>query len=546
MSISFRLTSGMTKALLQDDMEAFKPQTAATALQNDRFYFCGLYTAPPEGWHSGVRLTVRIRSALRRAVTVYRAEQVPVRLPFYPDRTDDDYLLQGPGLVPDLLRPAKTVMVQGGLLQQLVFEVRVPADMAPGAYPITVSLLDGEGKTVAKQTLTLTVLAAVLPKQTLKVAEWFHCDCLATYYRTKVFSKRHWRLIENYMKTAVDTGINCILTPVFTPPLDTAVGGERPTVQLVDVTRENGAYTFGFEKLKQFCELCRRVGVEELEIAHFFTQWGAEHAPKVMATVDGTYRRLFGWDTDSTGPEYVAFLRTFIPQLKQKLDEYGYAGHYYFHISDEPGEKHRARYAAAREAVWDLICDHPVRDALADYSFYTTGMVQHPIVATNYAEEFIKNDVPDLWLYYCCGQNQKVSNRFHAMPGYRTRVLGAQLYKSKATGFLQWGYNFWYSRYSLEEIEPYVITDGDYFTPAGDPFVVYPGRDEKPLLSLRHVQFVQALYDERALRLAEAKCGRDAVVAEIDREYPLQLNDYPKSEDYLLHLRDRINRMAAE
>ena len=318
MLVSFRLTSGMTKALLQDDINAFKPQPAATALRGDRFYFSGLYTAPVEGWHGGRRLAVRVRSALRKSITVYRVEQVPVRMPFYPNRTDDDYLLRGPGLVPDLLRPSRVVLLQGGLLQQLLFEVRVPADTAPGDYPVTVSLVGGDGKQIAKATLTLTVLGAVLPKQQLRVAQWFHCDCLATYYRTKVFSERHWRLIEAFMKTAVDTGVNCILTPVFTPPLDTAVGGERPTVQLVDVTREGGVYTFGFDKLKRFCELCRRVGVAELEIAHFFTQWGAEHAPKIMATVDGIYRRLFGWETDSTGPEYVAFLRTFIPQLKQK------------------------------------------------------------------------------------------------------------------------------------------------------------------------------------------------------------------------------------
>ena len=173
-------------------------------------------------------------------------------------------------------------------------------------------------------------------------------------------------------------------------------------------------------------------------------------------------------------------------------------------------------------------------------------MVSHPIVATNNADTFLQNDVPDLWLYYCCGQDQKVSNRFHAMPGYRTRVLGAQLYKCKAAGFLQWGYNYWYSQYSLDEIEPYLINDGDYFTPAGDTFSVYPGRDEKPLLSLRHVLFAQALLDERALRLAEQKFGRERVLAEIDRDYELKLDDYPKNEDYVLALRDRINRMVAE
>ena len=42
---------------------------------------------------------------------------------------------------------------------------------------------------------------------------------------------------------ATDHGINMILIPVLTPPLDTAEGGERTTVQLVDITYENGKFT---------------------------------------------------------------------------------------------------------------------------------------------------------------------------------------------------------------------------------------------------------------------------------------------------------------
>ncbi len=47
----------------------------------------------------------------------------------------------------------------------------------------------------------------------------------------------------------VDNGINMILTPLFTPPLDTKVGGERPTVQLVDVNMDGDKYTFNFDNL---------------------------------------------------------------------------------------------------------------------------------------------------------------------------------------------------------------------------------------------------------------------------------------------------------
>ena len=51
------------------------------------------------------------------------------------------------------------------------------------------------------------------------------------------------------MKNAADHGMNMILTPIFTPALDTAVGSERTTVQLLDVYKNGESYTFGFDRL---------------------------------------------------------------------------------------------------------------------------------------------------------------------------------------------------------------------------------------------------------------------------------------------------------
>ena len=75
--------------------------------------------------------------------------------------------------------------------------------------------------------------------------------------------------------------------------------------------------------------------------------------------------------------------------------------------------------------------------------------------------------------YYCCGQYKKVANRFFSMPSARNRILGVQLYKYNIKGFLQWGYNFWYSQFSLSEIDPYLTTDSGGAFPSGDPFTKY-------------------------------------------------------------------------
>ena len=542
--MNFRITSPLVKARLTDKA-AFHPHYRnATALLGDRFYFSAVYDG--RAWYHthAVPARVKISSPLAPYITVYRVDQVPVRLPHYTEVCDGDYIGHEPGLYPDLLRPTDLVQICRDRAGQLYFQLDLPVDLAPGTYPITVTL-EGNFEETLTDTLSLTVLDAQLPPQTVHFTNWFHYDCLATHYGVGIFSERHWEIVEDFVKAATRLGIDTLLTPVFTPPLDTEIGGERPTVQLVDITVENGRYTFGFDKLKRFCEMCLRCGVAQLEVAHLFTQWGAEHAPKIMATVDGVYRKIFGWETDATGEEYVGFLHEFIPAVKEKLDEYGYRDRYFFHISDEPSEKHLESYKAAKDAVWSLISDHPVRDALSHYDFYERGIVRNPVPVVNNADVFVENNVPDLWVYYCCSPGTVCTNRFIAMPGNRTRVLGAQIFRAGATGFLHWGYNFYYNRHSIVSVDPFTVTDGDYFAPAGDTFAVYPAPDGTPLLSLHAVLVEQALHDTRAMAAAEAAVGREAVVDAIHKAGITDFKHYSTDPQHLLDLRETINRMAA-
>ena len=45
-----------------------------------------------------------------------------------------------------------------------------------------------------------------------------------------------------YMRMAAEHGMNMILTPVFTPALDTEIGKERPCTQLVEITKNDAGY----------------------------------------------------------------------------------------------------------------------------------------------------------------------------------------------------------------------------------------------------------------------------------------------------------------
>ena len=473
-------------------------------------------------------------------ICIYRLDSVPVRVPCYPNWNDDGYMTKEPGVYPDILTEISEntlLFAPEKGLAMLRIEV---ARLTAGEHTLTLTLRpkNEEEAEAVTESVSFSVINEVLPKQKTAVSQLLHADCLAQYYGVPPLSDEHFDLLERWIRTAVENGINVLYTPVFTPPLDTEVGGERPTVQLVGVSLEDGEWHFSFEKLDRWCDMALRLGVEHFEISHLFTQWGARHAPKVVATVDGCEKRVFGWETDAKSPEYVGFLRKFLSELIAHLKERGLDKMCIFHISDEPSDEQEESYRSATEAVKDLLRDYMVADALSDVKYYVKGICKNPIPGTDHAADFLPYIPEGLWVYYCCSQSTDVSNRYITMPLWRVRIIGLQMWKARCAGFLHWGYNFYYSQYSRYMIDPYTCTDGDYFAPAGDAFSVYPGKTGDAVPSVRLRSFYEAICDIRALEAAEANFGRDAVEAIVGDE--LSFTNYPQSAEYIHKVRRKI------
>lgn len=533
-----KLISSLEKCFLDESISDKKEYKKGSCFKNELFHFCVCYQAEDERSYP----VLTVESEISDYVRVWRIEAVPVQHAF--DRYSDDYFLRKtPGLYPDVMQPvgADGRLIAPASLKALMVEVDTGGKVPAGIYPITFCF--SEYGQEYRQTFELEIIDAFLPKQETVYTQWFYCDCLMNYYETEAFDDRHFEIIENFAKTAVRYGVNMLLTPVFTPALDTYIGGERPTTQLVGVTKNGSKYSFDFSLLGRWIDMCDRVGVEYFEISHFFTQWGASAAPKVMATVDGEYKKIFGWETDASGAEYSGFLREFIPALLSYMKERGDDKRCYFHISDEPhGADQMESYLKAKGIVAPLLEGYVIMDALSDYEFYSRGIVEHPVVAVSDIETFIENGVSDLWGYYCVGQNYEVSNRFIAMPSHRNRIIGTQIYKYGLKGFLQWGYNFYNNQLSYAAVNPFMSTDAEYFGAAGDAFSVYPGPGGKPWESIRLLVFYDALQDVRAFKLCEQLYGRDYVMNILEENTePITFRKYPRNDDYLLNVREKIN-----
>ncbi len=545
-----KITSSLEKVFLDNTTEDFPALEKIGALRGERLSFQLVYRFEDAVIDTGcIFLKATLEGALGQYAKIYAVKQLPVTKPVYPDRYDDAYIKTEPGLYPDLLEPMSDEIcfkVTENSTDALWIELNIPDDENfSGEYPLTLTVFDEKGEKLTENTISVEVIPATLPEQKLIFTQWFYCDCLAQYYKVPVWSKRHFEIIENFAKMAVSLGINTLLTPVFTPPLDTAVGGERLTTQLVKIKKRGEKYTFSWTLLDKWIDMCDRVGIKNLEISHLFTQWGATHAPKIIAEVDGEEKRIFGWETDAHGEEYRKFIREFLSAFISHMKKRGDDKRCFFHISDEPTEEQLEDYGKSKSIVSDILDGYVIMDALSSYEFFEKGIVKTPIPANDHIKPFIENNVKNLWTYYCCVQCLNVSNRLVAMPSCRNRSIGMQMYKYNIVGFLHWGYNFYCSQYSIKEINPYLELSGEKWVPAGDPFSVYPAKDGTAHPSLRAIVFFDALQDMRAMQLCESLYSHDEVVGAIEEAlgFDIEFDKCAKSAAEILRMRETINAM---
>ncbi|MBQ9084605.1 MAG: hypothetical protein IJY24_03015, partial [Clostridia bacterium] len=319
MTVTTTLTSSLEKGFVNQNPEDFAPLTKISALRGERISM-QLFIKPGKTENGEIYsfflLTPRLTGELAPYVALREVGNVPVETPVFTNKYDEHFISTEPGIYPDVLKPltyVDKVTAKANCLNSMWIDVTIPKDTElSGECPLTFELVDEAGNVMSCDSVTIDVIPAVLPEQELILTQWFHCDSLANYYRVPVWSEEHWAIVESFARTAYKNGINLLLTPTFTPSLDTAIGGERLTNQLVGVTKKGDDYIFDFTLLDRWVDMCDRIGIKYFEIAHFFTQWGAKHAPKVMATVDGEYKKIFGWETSATDPEYTKFLRSFI------------------------------------------------------------------------------------------------------------------------------------------------------------------------------------------------------------------------------------------
>ena len=544
-----KLVSSQEKIFFDSSIDSFAKLERISALRGEKISLQLLHVDSREGEYLPVRpfCELTLGGELAPFATMREVRCVPVDRPTRPDVDDGKYLRLTPGVYPDILTPLRyggKLCPSRDKLRSVWIEIRVPEDLS-GEQTLTVTLTEPETGVSHTHSVSVDVIPVSMPEQKMHFTQWFYPDCLATYYNVPMWSERHFEIVESFAKCAVERGRDTLYVPLFTPALNVLPGYERAPSQLVEVSLDNGVYSFGFARLGRYLDMCDRVGVKLFEISHFYQQYQGKYAAHIYATVDGEYKRLFGWETLALDEEYKRFLRELVHAFVEYMKARGDDTRCLYHITDEPYLSYIDQYKALKEVVAKELDWYKIIDALSDFEFYKEGVLDHPVPTTTSAPRFIEARVKDLWVYYACGELEDYSNCYLAMPSWRTRSIGMQLYKYNVDGFLHWGFNYYNNRASGDGINPFMELSGEDWVPAGDCFVVYPDSDGTPLESIRLMSLEEAMQDVRALELAESLYSHDEVVKAIEDVLgeELTFRRCAHSGEEMLRVREVINEM---
>lgn len=439
-----------------------------------------------------------------------------------------------PGLVPDPLFPEPRASVGPSENQSFWVSVFVPADAKPGKHDLKVTMKFGDkGSRSVDLTALINVKELVIkPRQSFPVTHWWHADAIYHSIKAPRFDEKWWAIMPKYVSNMVDHGSNVVYVPLFHNRREVV---PQPCQLLKITTTSQEQYQFDFSDVSRFVKLAKDNGAEYLEWTHLWIYWGVRNPIRIFGNgPEGRSELLWSTEAPATTGPYLTFLKQFLPAFHEFLKKEGVLEKSYFHLSDEPGgDEHFANYRKARELLRELAPWMKVMDALSEVRYGKEGLTDYPVPIISSAPAYIDAKIPH-WVYYCCGPRGKYLNRFMDTPLPKIRMSGWLFYRLGASGFLHWGYTYWYKMDTQELTDPFSEGSGYGWPgiPYGDPFVVYPSPDG-PLDSIRWEVFAESLQDYALLQSAEIK--PDDPLLEPLKDYA----NFPRSEEWI---RDAVTR----
>ncbi len=437
---------------------------------------------------------------------------------------------RGDRFIADPLLREASVEVRAGSLQAVWLSLRLPADAAPGSYRLPLELfwardLEDEQR-VGEAEVTLEVVPLSLPephgfRHFLDL--WQHPAGIARGHGVPLWSEAHWQLIEAYGRELARLGQKAITIIASDSPWagqrcrrDVDYPSALHEYNIVHIAcRASGELVFDFSRLDRYVETYLRLGIDqEIEVIGLLAAWDDEFGRPLTDHPDNI--RLACHDEPSgriTWLRSQGELRQYLAALREHLIERGWWEIVRF-TADEPADVATFRrrldflHDACPGAKAKVPCNHAefmgeFLDPVADW-VPNLDCLSADREATCRLQQAVQARGDRFLWYVCCGPARP--NNFITSPTIESRFQGWFTAWAGLDGFLRWAFTCW-------PADPW-RRPGYRFPgwPSGDMFFVYPGRDGRPVRSIRNEALLFGIQDYELIALARERAQSDPAV----------------------------------
>lgn len=442
---------------------------------------------------------------------------VPVKQPIQvPPR---DVLRPTPDLFPDPLLEMESVELKPRKAQAIWLTIPIANDTIPGTYQgsLTLSGRDGDQQVSKTLTVEVRVFAVCVRPQKLWVTNWFVMDTPYKPFAHSPESPEYWRLMRAYAKNMAEHRQNVVLIdPLCLARIEADA---------------HGKLKFDFSQFDKWVAIFEAAGALGLiEGGHLGNRFGDHNfrAPFGVRIWRASERKVSTTLAEPNSQEAHDFYSQYLPALINHLSQQGQLHRYIQHLADEPLAQNQASYRDIAALVRKYA--PKLRIVEATHSKDLTGSIDIWVPMLNYFHKDFrhysrqKEQGDEVWFYTCWKPQAEYANRFVEQPLLKTRLLHWINFRYGATGYLHWGYNQWTADDPfLQTTVHHNPTNASQYLPAGDSWIVYPGK-EGPLDSIRHEAMRDGIADYELLcQLSEI----DPVAANnLVREHILNFDRY--------------------
>ncbi|MBX0297511.1 DUF4091 domain-containing protein [Haloarcula nitratireducens] len=425
---------------------------------------------------------------------------------------DDPPGSRNPDLVGDPLLEVDEVSVPSYEAQPVWVTIDVPTDVSPGSYSGSITI-DAGAQGSVEYALELDVYDVAVPDPRdyeFYLDIWMNPNAIAAEHSVnsqssdvEPWSRRHWDLIENYMRDMAERGQKTITTTLIHEPWQREwLNGEwRPQTEIgydsmVEWYFDGQEWSFDFSRFDEFIETGLEQGMGPDISAYSMLVFRGQQR---ITYVDERTGDRAVWKGEAGAPfwreAWTAFLNAFEPHLREK----GWLDQTYIAFDERPEE--------LMEEVVDLL--KAVAPTFVD-RLHIAGSMEVADISHNVAPYYgalpLEEDVVQqrreegkVTTFYTAGGTAH-PNTFSFSPPAEARMLPWIAALNGLDGYLRWAYNSWPSDVYTDPVFRYI---------QGDEYLVYPGEDG-PVSSIGWEQLTAGIEDYELIHKLRERANSDS------------------------------------